>query len=40
MNELNNDWVLWGSFIVLGLTIVTFVAYAVKAFLSMRKKQD
>jgi len=30
MNELNNDWVLWGSLIALGFTIVAFIGFAWK----------
>lgn len=40
MNELNSDMVLWVSFGVLALTIVTFLAYGLKAFITMSKKKD
>ncbi|WP_201022605.1 hypothetical protein [Thiomicrospira sp. XS5] len=31
MNELNNDWVLWGSIAAVVLTIVALVGFAWKA---------
>ncbi len=35
MNELNNNWVLWGTLIALGLTALSFVAFVYKAARAM-----
>lgn len=35
MNELNNDWVLWGSLLAILFSAVSLFAYGWKAFRSM-----
>lgn len=35
MNELNNDWVLWGSLLALALSFVSLIAYGWKIFRGM-----
>lgn len=35
MNELNNDWVLWGSILTVVFSLVAFLVYGWKIFRSM-----
>lgn len=40
MNELNNDWVLWGSILALVLSIVSFAAFAYKTTRAMEGLEE
>jgi len=35
MNELNNDWVLWGSILTVVFSLVALLAYGWKIFRGM-----
>jgi hypothetical protein len=35
MNELNSDWVLWGSILTVVLSLVALLAYGWKIFRGM-----
>jgi hypothetical protein len=40
MNELNSDWVLWGSILTVVFSLVALIAYGWKAFKAMEGMDD
>lgn len=40
LNELNNDWVLWGSLLALLFSFLSLIAYGWKAYQSMKDAEE